>query len=291
MQTCLKRYRSLINWFQKGMLTINKEKALRIIDKLNFKELEPHKYLRYLAIVDIFNEKDYHLKSDRNQRFYSSITNLPKVLRGCLLFNGEELIGTDVSNTQPLLLSELCNPIYLVHLKKSKNIEVSDVLFEKFISDLESSPEDLKKYKKLVENGKLYEFFESVSPEFTREIVKANMVKIINDKGNNNTSEKKKLRESLKRNFPTIASLLDLLKSINHLYSSSTLMTLEAQNFVIHFPEIFYNNQANKNIPLFTIHDCFMTTKSNIDYLENEIKLFFFNKLSINIPLKREKYD
>lgn len=114
------------------------------------------------------------------------------------------------------------------------------------------------------------------------------MVKIINDKGYNNTKEKKILREALQQKFPTIAKLLDLLKSVDYYYASSILMSIEAENFVQKFPEIFSYNEVNKNIPIFTIHDCFLTTKSNIDYLEDEIKTFFDNNLMINIPLKRE---
>jgi len=282
------RYRTLIHWFKDGKLTIDYEKAYAIIENLNYKELEPDKYLSYLVAVDMIYDKDYNLKSDINQRFYSGITNLPKVLRKCLLYDGEELAGVDVSNTQPLLLSELCNPIYLNQLKESKSIEVKEKLFDDFLTHLNTYPEDLKQYKKLVESGKLYESFVGIAPDFTREIVKENMVKIINDKGHNNTREKKILREALKQKFPTIAMLLTLLKSVNYKYTSYTLMTLEAQNFVIHFPEIFSYKEAHKNIPIFTVHDCFMTTTNHIDYLEKEIKTFFQNKLTINLPMKRE---
>ena len=282
------KYRTLINWFKDGKLTIDYEKAYAIIENRNYKELEPDKYLSYLVAVDMIYDKDYNLKSDINQRFYSGITNLPKVLRKCLLYDGEELAGVDVSNTQPLLLSELCNPIYLNQLKESKSIEVKEKLYDDFLTHLNTYPEDLKQYKKLVESGKLYESFVGIAPDFTREIVKENMVKIINDKGHNNTREKKILREALKQKFPTIAMLLTLLKSVNYKYTSYTLMTLEAQNFVIHFPEIFSYKEAHKNIPIFTVHDCFMTTTNHIDYLEKEIKTFFQNKLTINLPMKRE---
>ncbi len=280
------KYRILIQWFQKCKLTIDRDKAFSIIETENIKELEPNKYLSYLAAVDMLYEKDYNLKSDINGRFYSSITNLPKVLRRCLLYDGEELAGVDVSNTQPLLLGELCNPIHLKQLKESNNIEVDNILFANFLLHLDSNPKDLIEYKKLVQSGLLYEEFVDIIPNFPRAVVKNNMVKIINDKGFNNTKEKKILREALKQKFPTIALLLELLKSVNYKYVSSTLMTREARNFVQNFPEIFSYNSAQKNIPLFTIHDCFLTTKSNIDYLEIEIKKFFFNNLMINLPLK-----
>lgn len=285
------KYRMLIHWFQTEKLSINKEKAYKILTEKNYKLSEPNRYLSYLASIEMLNDKNYHLKSDSNGRFYSSITNLPKALRGCLVYDGEELVGTDVSNTQPLLLSELCNPITLKNLKDSKSIEVVDKLFHSFLMHLDTNPSDLKEYKKLVQSGMLYESFVGVAAGLDRDAVKANMVKIINDKGYNDTREKKTLREALKLKYPTIAQLLDLLKSVDYHYASSTLMSMEAVNFVQHFPEIFSYNVAHKNIPIFTIHDCFLTTKSNIDYLEGEIKKFFHNNLMMNIPLKREQYD
>ncbi len=282
------RYRMLIHWFQDEKLTIDYEKAYRFIETTNYREIEPDKYLSYLVAVEMLRDKDYNLKSDVNGRFYSGITNLPKELRKFLLYDGEELAGVDVSNTQPLLLGELCNPVLLRSLKESNNIEVDDTLFDSFLSHLETNPEDLKAYRKLVQEGKLYESFIDISEGFDRPTVKENMVKIISDRGYNNTREKKKLREALKQKFPTIAMLLDVLKSVDHHYSSYTLMTMESRNFVQYFPDIFYIKVEHKNIPLFTIHDCFLTTKSNIAYLESELKTFFTNNLMINLPLSRE---
>lgn len=285
------KYRILIHWFKTNKLVIDKDKAVKLLHEKNFKENEPNKYLSYLAAIKMIEDKNYYLKSDRNGRFYSSITNLPKALRSCLSYDGEELVGTDVSNTQPLLLGELCDSVKLNQLKHSKNIIVNELMFNKFINHLNDYPSDLLEYKTLVQDGKLYESFIGIAPNFDRDVVKANMVKIINDRGYNDIKEKKILREALKQKFPTISMLLDLLKSVDHHYSSSTLMSLESWNFVQYFPEIFSYKEANQNIPLFTIHDCFFTTKSKIDYLESEIEAFFQNNLMIHIPLKREVYD
>ncbi|MDF5691815.1 hypothetical protein [Aquirufa aurantiipilula] len=283
-------YKNLIKWFKNGNLTIDSKKAFSKINELNIKEKEPHKYLHYLAIVNIFEEKDYHLKSDLNHRLYSSITNLPKFLRGCLRYDGEELIGIDVSNTQPLLLSIICDYDYLEELYVSSNIDVRPRMLVKFLKHLKTSPSDLKEYKKMVESGNLYESFIDIDPKFDRSIIKENLIKIINDKGINGTKEKKLIRNALKNRFPTIAMLLEVLKSIDHRFASWTLMTKETQLFLFEFVQNFYLNQAHYNIPIFTIHDCFITTKSNVDLLENEIKNFFLENYKVKIPLKREYY-
>ncbi|MCZ2483910.1 hypothetical protein G9H64_13160 [Aquirufa nivalisilvae] len=284
-------YRHLIEYMLNGKLTIDEKKAYNILKELNVRERHPIKYHQYLAIIDIFKNGDFYLKCDRNMRFYSSLTNLPKILRGCLLYNGEKLAATDVSNTQPLFLYNLCDSHFLEILRRAKNIEVDQVMFTQLIQTIKTNPKDLIKFKKLIEKGVLYEYFTKILPSFSREESKQTLIKVINDKGFNDTREKKIMREALNAEFPTISLLLNVLKSVDYHYVSSTLLSMEAQNFVINFPNEFYYLKKHEEIPIFTIHDCFMTTESNIDYLENYIKDYYKKFLRINLPMKREKFE
>lgn len=290
------RYQHLIKWFLDGKLTIDDEKAITIIENQINRNEEPDRYLSYIVMVDTIKENDFQLISDKNHRFYSNITNLPKVLRGCLLYNGEELIGIDVSNTQPLLLGYICEPKFLIKLLKSKDIQVDKRKLVNMIEYLdsfpiESYPNDLEEYRNLVEEGILYEELTKIDPEFTRDSIKKLLIVYINDSGKSTNKGMKKLRIAFKERFPTIAFLLEVLKSIDYTYSSSTLMTTEANLFIQEFPQLFYFIKQNQNIPIFTIHDCFMTTKSNIDYLEEKLKYYFQTYYKINLPLKREVYE
>lgn len=282
-------YSPLIKWFADGKLEINLAKALKIMEDENLLYTEPSKYLEYLSYIDIFKSKDYYLKADKNFRFYSSLTNLPKILRGSLTFDGKKLAGTDVSNTQPLVMGTLCNIDFLKKLKKGLHIEVDDTLFDEFIVHLKSNPVDLIAYNKLVQEGKLYESFTDIGPEFTRDVVKDVLIKVLNDKGIDSKREKVAIRKAIKERFPTISMLLKLLKSKNHKYVSSTLLSIEAQNFVINFPHEFYYKEEHQNIPLFMVHDCFFTTEEHIDYVEGYVKEYYRNFLKIELPLKREK--
>lgn len=194
-------YSPLVKWLSDGKLTIDDVKALKILEINNIKSFEPNKYLEYLAMIDIFKEKDFNLKSDKNFRFYSSLTNLPKIFRGCLLYNGKKLAGTDVSNTQPLFLGTLCDRLFLKELRAKKNIEVDDILFNEFIVHLESNPKDLIQFNKLVQTGNLYESFTDIAPGFTREIIKDNLIKVINDKGIDKNKYKVAIRRALNDAF------------------------------------------------------------------------------------------
>jgi hypothetical protein len=290
-QIFIQDYASLIKWFLDGKLVIDASKAYKIIDELNIRLTEPSKYLHYLALVDIFKDKDYHLTSDLNHRFYSSFTNLPRFLRGSLRYENEELVGLDVSNTQPLLISIICEHDYLEELYLNRDIDVRPRKLVKFLRYLKTSPEDLIIYKDLVERGKLYESFIDVDPSFDRDIVKDNLVKVINDKGNNRTRARKLIREALKARFPSITMLLEVLKSVDHRHAAWALMTKEAQMFIFHFASTFGNNPEYENIPLFTIHDCFVTTRSNSELLEKVIKQFFQENYKLDIPLKIEDFS
>ncbi len=281
-------YSPLIKWFADGKLQINSAEAYMILKEKNLQVTEPTKYLEYLSYIDIFESKDYYLKADKNFRFYSSLTNLPKILRGSLTYDGKKLAGTDVSNTQPLLMGTLCDIDFLKKLKKGMHIEVDDNLFNEFIVHLKSNPVDLVAYNKLVQEGKLYDSFTDIGAEFTRDVVKDILIKVLNDKGIDKNRQKVAIRKAIKERFPTISMLLKLLKSKNHKYVSSTLMSIEAQNFVINFPHEFYYKEEHQNIPLFMVHDCFFTTVEHIDYLEGYVKEYYRNFLKIELPLKRD---
>jgi len=85
-------YSPLIKWFADGKLQINSAEAYMILKAKNLQTTEPTKYLEYLSYIDIFESKDYYLNADKNFRFYSSLTNLPKILRGSLTYDGKSLL-------------------------------------------------------------------------------------------------------------------------------------------------------------------------------------------------------
>lgn len=291
-------YQPLLEWIFDKRLKFNQEKALQILENSEFakskRKQDRNKYKYYLASIINFKEDNIYANCDYNYRFYSNLTSLPKIFRCCLSFDEEQLEGLDVSNTHPILLANLCDSFFLRKLVRENAIDVDSDLLKEFLEYLDSKPKDLIEYRRLVLSGLLYDEFLSYLPMCTRNEIKKKFLAIINDNNYDYNSQIKFIRNILSLKFPTINKLLELIKSKNYKYASSILMTMEAQNFVIKFPhEMNYKIQSEgkEPLPLFTIHDCFITTKSRIGELRTYLECYFQEILEMNVPLKPQTFN
>lgn len=279
-------YKPLIENFFNNEITIDIKEANKILETIDYDD-EVTKLKSYKASIHSIINKAYFFQCDKNLRFYSPFTNLPKILRSAIRVNGEKLIGIDVSNTQPFLLSHLADDIFLEKIVAKNIIKVDRERFLKLIKLLRSKPYDLIEFKRIVESGKIYESLIGINGIENREVVKEFLLKIINDKGKSKDLDKERIRNAFSKKYPTIYELIEVIKSVNYKNMSTVLMSMEASEFVIWFPQNFYYDEKNKNIPLFTIHDCFLTTESNIEYFENWFKEYFKEK-EMHFSIKRE---
>ena len=166
-------------------------------------------------------------------------------------------------------------------------------ILKEFIDYLDSKPKDLIEYRKIVLSGLLYDEFLNYSPMFTRNEIKKKFLAIINDDNYDYNSQIAYIRNVLLIRFPTISKLLELIKSKDYKYASSILMTMEAQNFVVKFPhEMNYKieTEGKEPLPLFTIHDCFITKKSRIEELRTYLESYFPEILEMDVPLKQQTF-
>jgi hypothetical protein len=290
-------YRIVLNWIFSDKLSFNQEKAFRILDEKGYKKSskkkERNRYKYSWVSIAGFKKDNIYANVDFNYRFYTNLTSLPKIFRSCLTFDGEELEGYDISNTHPILLVNLCDSFFLKRLLKENAIEVNKDKFDLFISHLASAPSDLLEFKNLVLSGQLYEKLNFYLPDLTRSKIKKVFLAILNDENVNYNDDILLIRQVLYDAFPTIAFLLEVLKSVNYRYSSSILMTMESQNFIIKFPEEMnyrLESQGIEPIPLFTIHDCFLTTKSKLPILKEQLEWYFDKFFKMKIPIKHQSF-
>jgi hypothetical protein len=291
-------YRIVLNWIFHIKLNFNQEKAFKILNETGFKnstiKKEQNKYKYYWVSIAGFKKDNIYATVDFNYRFYTNLTSLPKIFRCCLTFDGEELQGYDVKSTHPILLVNLCDVFFLKRLVKENAIEVDKSKFDSFLKHLESKPDDLIEYKDLVLSGLFYERLNEYLPHLNRDKIKKIFLAILNDDNVDYNDDIRKIRQMLYIAFPTIALLLELLKSIDYRYTSSILMTMEAQNFIIRFPEEMnyrLESQGIEPIPLFTIHDCFLTTKSKLPILKEQLEWYFEKYFGMDIPLKYQGFN
>jgi hypothetical protein len=288
-------YQPLLEWIYDKRLKFNQEKALQILENSEFakskRKQDRNKYTYYLASIISFKEDNIYANCDYNYRFYTNLTSLPKIFRCCLSFDGVPLAGYDISNTHPILLANLCDSFFIRKLVRENAIDVDSEILSEFLEHLKSKPSDLIEYKKLVLSGLLYDEFLKYLPMYTRNEIKKKFLAIINDDNYDYNSQIKFIRNILSLKFPTISRLLELIKSKNYKYASSILMTMEAQNFVIKFPhELKYKleSEGKEPLPLFTIHDCFITTSNRIEELRIYLEAYFQEILGMDVPLKQQ---
>jgi hypothetical protein len=105
---------------------------------------------------------------DVNRIFYSTLSNLPKEIRRCILINGKKWIEWDASNSHPFIFHKL-----LVDRSFYLSDEVKKICgsrYHYFLNHTISKPE-LASFGKLVTTGTMYQFFMR-SLKMTKEQVK-----------------------------------------------------------------------------------------------------------------------
>lgn len=282
------RYGLLTRWFYDTRLEFNYELAQKHLLKIQKSKAKksPKKYQHAFPAVERFYRKDWSIRFDKNGRLHTNLTMLPSKFRECITFEGEQLKGVDVSNTQPLLLATLCDTHWLSTLIKRGAIQVDDQLFNEFKGLMEAKPLDFTEYQEIVRKGRFYEHMMSLYPSFSRKVMKLSILKIINDRGESNTVNREMVRGAFKATFPTIYKLLELLKSVTYKQSSQLLMQVESSQFIVWFTQEFYYNERNDQIPLYTIHDCFYTTPQHIDYVKSELINYYQKYCGEFLPTK-----
>lgn len=241
-------------------------------------------YLKYnAAMLNIRNIEDhqYYFKVDETSgRLHTNLTNLPKMIRNFITYQGIPLVSVDISNSQPLLSTLLLDRKFF-----EKNRLASQNLFNIYniFPQLPSSHptlynslptimlvfgedflrkqgnQDITKYCQKASEGKLYEYMEE-------EIFKANgkrfkdrreikdMIFSVLYSGNRFIGQPKAESKRLFRNlFPTVYEVFRLIKRNDKTLLPVLLQSIEAKLVLNNISKRFCKEQPG--VPIFTIHD------------------------------------
>ena len=302
----------LVRWLAYDGLSIDKEAAIEFLEtykrkltselskrnlrKKHQKKQEAFVLRRYYKIkhqIESWGSNKYISIDDAGGRLYSPITGLPSLFRNFLNYKGEELVGYDIKNSQPLhFLTMLKKEFWKSYTSgltlKRLDSELGeylqgDVDYSSTIMFQESSETQYSKrfnnytFKKLVQNGKLYEFI--CYKFFNKHITKGGL-----DRFSTRAKTKQEFMHMMYHNpkvphskakavfadfehlFPTEASVMNLMKKRKYNDFPIILQKLEAQMLLHRVAKRVYD--VNPDIPLFTIHDSILTTKQHASTLK-----------------------
>lgn len=244
--------------------------------------------------------------SENNHRFYNGLTNLPKVLRQFLFINGKEIGEVDMSACQVYIFASILNPqfcssesdseyhinnIYpkLMHFFKNLDIinfsrkpgNTNYVLGEYFndndkkeieeFSDFDFANKDF--YSSLAEDiFKKETDLEVINDEvikLNRNSVKKSIMNILF-----NSNEIHRGADRVNRGFETKYPQVDNFITLFHrLYTSRDFAILlqRCEAFIVLEKATFNILENHPTAPIFTIHDCIITTMDHIKLVEYEM--------------------
>ena len=245
-------------------------------DKGEEKPFSQLQYDAYLSCINRLNAeimfKRFFFKvSKTGNRLFTTIVNLPRVLRKFIKIDEKRIVGIDINNSQPLLINLLIENYMLSKPKNSHNLQM-----------------DWDCFKELTEKGIFYKVFELLciyngyKSKYKGEFKKAFFEHLLFSK---TTSFKDSvIKKTFTNTFPEIYNLLVSLKKPLHNHLSIRLQEEESKliinkicrNLSVHsgfdltygFKEYNIDNTFN---PVFTIHDAIYCTEDFVDVVIAEI--------------------
>ncbi|MGO2357367.1 MAG: hypothetical protein ACTH6S_07450 [Mesonia sp.] len=316
-----KNYNFLGKYFNEK-LTIQTTEASEKNKTLFGNEFDYRKHLfNAVQICDIAN-KEFSIKYTyrTDGRLHHQLTRLSKPFRQFLRYDGKKLAECDVSASVPTMLSYLLvnmvtGSTHLDNVINSNKYYYRHYMFCKKAVDLINS--EIALFAQKVLSGKFYELFindmhtihhfdTSLQPdeyflknvreicghefegnqEDLRKVMKTKILAMFNAKPKHYLNEEAVFGIY----FPSILKWIKTFKKSNHKYFSYLTLQLESY-FMLNIVARQFNNKFRGKKPLFTLHDCLITTEDNIDELHIFMKEALSEALNFTPILKVEVWE
>ena len=243
-------------------IEIDYPSALSSIETLSNQEYNKNK-----ITIDKFRDKEFYLHRDEFGRIHTNLTILKSTLRKFLSYKGNKLVNIDVVNSQPLLLLLAIKPIHL-SIRCTGDIYFEDI------------PPDVLCYKRLVEQGRLYEFLMKNAQTTDRTEFKESFFR--------ETFFGRKTSKLFCDLFPTIGKEIIKIKRkdyrrlawIMQRKESKLIITKICGRIMREHPEAFIG----------TIHDSILTTPENVLTIK-QIMSEEFEKIGLSPTIRVDRYE
>jgi len=301
------KYKFLRKFFNPNKLNIDLDRAVKICELRKDKHKSNSKYLNEMVqIIDLHNGiyKLYH-KSETDGRIHSNLTRIPKVYRKFITYNDSTLVEVDLSNSIVYFLSmllsnnlntEIINKSSLLHIfvnslpsidikeiELMKNTAINGDFYDDFISKYQKTFID-NDIKIMFENDN--EEIYNGSFEHLRKVVKTKILAMIFAKSTSYKIEQKIFKDK----FPEVLNAINQFKNnFGYKQLSHTLLQLESL-FILDKAARSFNKKHWRKAPVFTLHDCLITTTEHKEDLENCMKETFKHLLGISPNMKSKEW-
>lgn len=238
---------------------IDYDKALQSIDNLPVDE-----YNSIKITIDKIANKEFYIYKDDYGRIHTNFTNLKSTLRQYLNYQGMKLVNVDVANSQPLLLFLAIPPIL-------SSIRCTGAIYFDEISP------DVLMYKRLVEQGKLYDFLMRHAGETDRGAFKENFFR--------ETFFGKKTSQLFCKLFPTIGEKIKKIKQKDYRRLAWMMQRKESKLIITNICGRIMKEHPKMFIG--TIHDSILTTAEHVPTIKR-VMAEEFEKVGLSPRIREE---
>lgn len=240
-------------------IEINYDDALQEVDVLQTQEYNSAK-----IAIDKLKNKEFFIYNDNfGFRIHTNITNLKSTLRRYITYKTQKLVNIDIANSQPLIL--------LLSLPTSIRCPV-DPYFDDIIPDVVM-------YKRLVENGELYDYLMEHSEENDRGMFKENFFR--------ETFFGRRTSNLFCELFPTIGEQIRRIKKKDYKKLSRIMQRQESKLIISTICRRIMEEHPDTFV--LTIHDSILTTRENVNKIRR-VMCEEFGKRGLRPKLRVEEY-
>ena len=251
---------------------------------------------RNLCIIDdICNNDMFFGRSKSNYRYYSSLTSINRIIRPFILVNNNPLISIDIKSSQPYILASILDSSFY-NINKVYNINKirkgigGIILFPRFLKGKERG---IEKYRSISFDKDFYSIvlrkeFGREPTKIERETLKQKTMQFLFY--NNSKAREKNELNYLVKQYPAINSIITSFLNIIGERDFSFLLQRSESLLVIDIISKEFNEKFPKE-PLFTLHDCIITTEQHKLELTKVMFEVLYEKTDIKPGLSVKKLD
>lgn len=311
----------IVNQYSEGILQYKMQNKRRWNKNKNTNKLK-HPLVQYMAAlinIDKIENHRYEVHIDSTvHRLHSVITNIEKDYRNFLIYDEQELVSIDISNSQPYLACTLLKPEFwsirnelslsLYSLPEDIQKAITTVAIplkvEEFFQGC--SEEDFRQYINIASSGNMYETVAEVCQHSLQKSIDRDEAKVLmfylffsSNQGQHDDATINQMKKIFSTElFPKVAELFKIIKhkyrdvaiDKQHNRLACLLQSIESE-IILHRCCKRIWEEGNHQVPVFTIHDSIATTVKHVEWVKGIMQEELTNAIGISPSLTVEHWN